>query len=411
MNEQSDTTWKSILTNWTVMVAALGYFVDMFDIALFGVVRMQSLNALGITDPAETLKVGAYLYNMQMYGLMMGGLIWGVIADKKGRLIVMFGSILLYSVGNIANAFVVNVEQYAWCRLITGIGLAGELGAAITIVAESLPARTRGMGTTLVATLGMFGILAAALVGKYLHWQTAYLIGGGMGLLLLFARFRIAESGLFDKMKSSSIERGSVLLLLKKNRWVTYLACIVLGAPIYFITGILFIFAPEIAKGVGVTVPVSAVDALLWGSLGLALGDLKAGLLSQKLNSRKKAVGYSLVLALAMVHIYLFVPASSAFAIYVLCFVLGLAAGYWAVLVTMAAEQFGTNLRGTVATSVPNFVRGTGAITTTLVLSLRQSMDLQTAVWIVAMTWFGLAFVALWYLKETFGQKLDFYEE
>ncbi len=411
MSDESNTSWKSIVTNWTVMVAALGYFVDMFDIALFGVVRMQSLNALGITDPAETLKVGAYLYNMQMYGLMLGGLLWGVIADKKGRLIVMFGSILLYSVGNIANAFVVNVEQYAWCRLITGIGLAGELGAAITIVAESLPARTRGMGTTLVATLGMFGILAAALVGKYLHWQTAYLIGGGMGLLLLFARFRIAESGLFDKMKSSSIERGSVLLLLKQNRWVTYLACIVLGAPIYFITGILFIFAPEIAKGVGVTVPVSAVDALLWGSLGLALGDLKAGILSQKLNSRKKAVGYSLILALAMIHVYLFVPVSSAAAIYVLCFVLGLAAGYWAVLVTMAAEQFGTNLRGTVATSVPNFVRGTGAITTTLVLALRESMELRSAVWLVAMIWFALAFLALWHLKETFGKKLDFYEE
>lgn len=400
--------------NLTVVVAALGYFVDMFDITLFGVVRMSSLQGIGITEPADLLKYGVQLYNYQMIGMMIGGILWGILADKKGRTKVIFASIALYSLGNIANAFVTNFEMYALCRLLTGIGLAGELGAAITLVAESLPTRLRGLGTTIVATMGLMGSVAAALFGKMLDWQMAYIVGGIMGLSLLLMRYKLADSSQFTNVvNDSTIERGNIWMLFTKERLPKYIFCILAGIPIYFMTGILFTFSPEILLGLGYTNQFSAADALLYGTIGLTIGDLTSGLLSQKLQSRKKSIAFSLVVAMALTALFIFYPHQDNSTILALCFLLGICAGYWAVLITTAAEQFGTNLRGTVASTVPNFVRGSAVIATTLFLFLKTTMGLTSVVAVstVGFIWFALALFSLTKLKETFSQDLNFIEK
>jgi len=397
---------RSVL-NLTVVVAGLGYFVDLFDITLYGVVRVSSLKDLGLNEQ-QIFDQGANIYTYQMVGMMIGGLIWGVLADKRGRLSVMFGSILLYSFANIANFFVWDVTSYAICRFLGGIGLAGELGAAITLVAESLPKEKRGLGTTIVATLGMLGILAAALVAEYIPWRWAYLAGGVMGLLLLVARFKVSESELFAKKTHPS--RADPLLLLQGGRFPKYLYCILVGVPVYFTTGALFSFSVELAKGLNIQGAVTASKAILFGSIGLTAGDLLAGVLSQWFKSRKRAVGVHLGVGFVLVLVYILAPGLTSTGIYVLCLLLGVSVGYWAVFVTMSAEQFGTNIRGTVATTVPNFVRGSAALIVFGYKELAQHISVSSAALAVGVICFALALFALSRMEETFSRDLD-YEE
>lgn len=402
--------WSSVL-NTTVLVSALGYFVDMFDITLFGAVRGPSLLALGITDLQQTLEISVRLYNWQMGGMLIGGLIWGIIGDKVGRASVLYGSILMYSVANIANAFVQTVPQYELARFVAGIGLAGELGAAITLVSEVLSKEDRGYGTTFVATLGMLGGAAAALTGKYLPWNYAYILGGILGLLLLVARIKSFESEMFKKFKTQKVKMGNWKLLLVPHRALKYFCMVALGIPIYFITAILLTLAPELTHELKLQSAVTAPDALIYGTLGLALGDLLTGLSSQLLKSRKKSVGLSLLLALGLMFLYLNANGATAFYIYSLCFGLGICAGYWAVLITTAAEHFGADIRATVATSVPNFVRGTGMIMASSFVALRAHYTSLQTVLILGLSVFGIALLALWMLEETYGKNLDFIEE
>lgn len=397
--------------NLTVIIASLGYFVDLFDITLFGVVRVSSLQDLGITDPQEILSSGVFIYNAGMVGMMIGGVLWGVIGDKKGRLSVLFASILLYSLSNIANAFVWDVNSYAFVRFLGGVGLAGELGAAITLVSESLPKSKRGLGTTIVATCGMLGIVAAAFVGQVLPWKYSYILGGVMGLALLFARAKMSESSLFSQHSGTSANRGNVFLLLKPKLFFRYLSCIAIGIPIYFTTGILFTFAPELTKGLNVTGEVTAGNAILLGSIGLAIGDLLSGIVSQSLQSRKKAIGLSLMIAFGAMSLYTLPANPSPLWIYVICLLVGTAVGYWAMLVTVAAEQFGTNIRATVATTIPNFVRGSAVLVTLVFVQLKNSLSIPTAAFLVGTGCFSLAFLGLWFISETFHRDLNFNEE
>jgi putative MFS transporter len=415
---------KSVL-NFTVIVAGLGYFVDLFDITLFGVVRITSLKDLGVSD---VLTSGVYIYNAQMVGMMIGGLIWGMLGDKRGRLSVMMWSILLYSVSNIANAFVWNVPSYILFRFLGGVGLAGELGAAITLVAESLPKEKRGLGTTIVAMLGMLGIVAAALFGQLMPWRWAYAFGGILGFALLAMRFKISESTLFQKPESSE-NRGRVSLLFSRGRLRKYLCCIVIGIPVYFTTGVLFTFAPELTQNALGEGGVSAGNAILFGSIGLALGDLLSGLFSQRLRSRRLAIGLMLGAGTVMMWLYIAYSALSrststtpevrSAVIYTICFLIGICVGYWAVLVTMSAEQFGTNIRATVATTVPNFVRGSAifAVSGTALLRsvLQEHLSMTTgssfAALLVGTICFGAAVLSLFGIDETFSRDLDYTEQ
>ncbi len=341
-----------------IIVAALGYFVDIYDLILFSIVRVASLKSLGV--PAEEiLSKGVLLLNMQMTGMLLGGIIWGILGDKKGRISVLFGSILLYSIANIANGFVQSIPQYAALRLIAGIGLAGELGAGITLVSEVMSKESRGYGTMIVSSIGILGAVAGALIGDEFDWRIAYYVGGAMGLVILILRIGIYESGMYDFIKREQVKKGVFFALFTDwKRFKKYAKCILIGGPLWFIVGILITFSPEFAKEMGVTETISAGKAVMYCYIGLVGGDMLSGLVSQLLKSRRKAVLIFLVLCAGFIAMYLFYNHFGSFYFYTVCVLLGIGGGYWAVFVTIASEQFGTNMRATVATTVPNFVRG-----------------------------------------------------
>ncbi|MEI9921210.1 MAG: MFS transporter [Bacteroidota bacterium] len=399
-----------LLFSVPVIVAALGYFVDIYDLLLFSIVRPASLTALGIPQD-QLFKQGETLIQWQMAGLLIGGLIWGVMGDKRGRLSVLFGSILLYSLANIGNGFVTNVTQYATLRFIAGLGLAGELGAGITLVSEILPVRLRGYGTALVATIGLFGAVLANIVSQF-GWKEAYFIGGGLGLLLLIARISVFESGIFLKTKEQHVERGNLLQLVNNGqRLKKYLGCIFIGLPIWFVIGNLVSFSPEIAKSMGLTELITPGNAVMFAYIGLAFGDLTSGFGSQLIRSRKKMVLAFIALNFIFVCIFLFVPVETAFAFYARCFMLGFGIGYWALFVTIAAEQFGTNLRSTVATTVPNFIRGTLIPITWLFQYLRGRYDTIHGAFIVIVVTTIIALIALAVVDETYSRDLNYVEK
>ena len=393
-----------------VMLAALGYFVDIYDLILFSIVRVPSLRDIGV--PADKmLDTGLLLINMQMSGMLLGGLLWGILGDKKGRLSVLFGSIAMYSLANLANGFVHSVPVYAALRFIAGIGLAGELGAGITLVSELMPRETRGYGTMVVAGTGIVGGVAASLVGDHFGWRNAYYIGGGMGLALLALRIGVYESGLFDRLKRSEVRRGDFFMLFEtRERTMKYLACIMLGVPIWFVIGILATFAPEFGRALGMPEEPSASRAVLWLYAGCALGDFGSGGLSQILRSRRKAALAFVLATMAFSGIYLSMRGSPLGAFYAVCGLLGFFSGYWAVFVTIASEQFGTNIRATVTTTVPNFVRGSLVPVSWAFQTLKPSLGVLGAAWWVGAACFALSLGSLALLRETFGKDLDYLE-
>jgi putative MFS transporter len=398
-----------------VIVAALGYFVDIYDLLLFSIVRKASLEDLGITSAAELTSIGEFLLRVQMGGLLTGGILWGIMGDKKGRLSVLFGSILLYSLANIANGMVTTVNQYAWLRFIAGIGLAGELGAGITLVSETLPKRLRGYGTTLVATVGLMGAVVGFFVSEWQDWRTCYYIGGGLGIILLITRVSVFESGIFLEAKNKDVQRGNFFqLFTNRVRFKKFMGCIFIGLPIWFAIGILISFSPEFAKALGIEGVVKSGAAVMVSYIGLAVGDLTSGIASQLIKSRKKIVATFITLTLIFVMFYLFNPFHTVTFFYVTCFVVGVGIGYWALFVTIAAEQFGTNLRATVATSVPNFIRGTVIPLTLMYAFLRERIGGSDGVifgaLIVGVFTIIVAYISLFAIDETFGRDLN-YEE
>ena len=395
-----------------VIVAALGYFVDIYDLVLFSIVRVPSLKSLGLSGQ-ELIDTGVFLLNMQMAGMLLGGIIWGMLGDRKGRLRIMFGSIFLYSVANIANGMVSSLSAYAALRFIAGIGLAGELGAGITLVSEVLHRSVRGYGTMVVASVGVSGAILANIVSTAYDWRNAFYIGGALGLVLLIARISVAESGMFRAMNErKGVSRGNMLALFTdRKRFLRYLNSILIGVPIWFVVGILITFSPEFARALGTTGPVSAGNAVMYCYLGLVFGDLTSGLLSQVLRSRKKVVFLYMLLTIAAITVYFLQGNSSPAFFYGVCLALGFAVGYWAIFVTVAAEQFGTNLRATVATTVPNFVRGMVVPITLLFQFFRRSFSIETSALAVGAICLAAGFAALVSLEETFHKDLDYFEE
>ena len=396
---------------WLAIIAsALGFFVDLYDIIILSIVRSKSLLAVGVPE-SELLSKGVSLINIQMVGMLIGGFVWGIIGDKMGRLSVLFGSIILYSSATFANAYANSFEMYLMLRFLAGIGLAGELGAGITLVSESLPTKLRGYGTTLVATVGLMGAVLANYVAKTFDWQMAYFIGGGLGLILLVTRISVFESGIFMKVKEQGIERGNFLQLF--NQWARFkkfIGCILIGLPIWFVIGILITFSPEFAKAMGIA-GVVAGDAVMYSYIGLAAGDLLSGVASQAVRSRKKTVFVFILLTLVFITAYLYWPFQTSTGFYVGCFFLGLGVGYWALFVTIAAEQFGTNLRSTAATTVPNFIRGSVVPLTFMFGYLRENLNILQAALIVGVFTIMIAFWALRLIDETFSRDLNYVEK
>jgi putative MFS transporter len=395
MNKNSGTTNP---LNIVVIVAALGYFVDIYDLILFGIVRVPSLQAIGVA-PDQLKSSGIFLSNMQMIGMMLGGIVWGMLGDKKGRLSTLFLTILLYSLANIANGFVHNLTEYAWLRVIAGFGLAGELGVGITLVSEVMTKETRAWGTSIVAGVGVLGAVLAYFVSEF-GWREAYWTGGVLGLALLVLRIYIHESGMFDKIKNTSARKGNFLsLFTNAKKFVKYICCILVGVPVWFAIGILIFFAKEFCEALGVVGTVSTGKTIMFHYIGASLGSFLIGIVSQKLRSRKKAL-IIFIFAMGIMSVCYFMASGiTVNMFYFLIFVLGIAMGYWAMFVTVASEQFGTNIRSTVTTTVPNFVRGTTVFMTIWWNYMSAGMGIVHA-----------AIIAVLFLEESHGKELDYLE-
>ncbi|TWF37425.1 putative MFS family arabinose efflux permease [Chitinophaga polysaccharea] len=399
--------------NIAVIVASLGYFVDIYDLLLFTIVRVPSLKSLGLPQSEIDAGAGMLLINIQMVGLLIGGIFWGIIGDKKGRLSVLFGSILIYSIANIANGFVHGINGYILWRFVAGFGLAGELGAGITLVSEILPKEKRGYGTMIVATVGVSGAVAANLIAKLVgDWRICYFIGGGLGLALLVLRVSVMESHLFNAVKESTASRGSLVALFNnRERFMKYLKCMLLGTPTWFVVGILIAFSNKFATVMNVQGAINPGDAVAFCYAGLVLGDFTTGLLSQVWQSRRKVMLLFLLLTGVMVAVYLNLHGAATWVFYTVCFILGFSVGFWAIFVTIAAESFGTNLRATVATTVPNFARGMLPLISLLFINVQKHFTFLQSGAIVAVVCIGIALITAWNVEETFGKDLNYLEE
>lgn len=395
-----------------VIVASLGYFVDIYDLLLFSIVRVPSLESIGLRGQDVTDK-GILLLNVQMTGMLLGGILWGVLGDRKGRLSVLFGSIFLYSAANIANGFVDSVWSYAMWRFIAGLGLAGELGAGITLVAELMPKEKRGYATTIVAAVGISGAVAAYFVAQYFSWRVSFFIGGGLGLLLLLLRIGVVESGMFGAAKRSENRGNFLALFTNRNRFLKYLRCILIGVPLWFVVGVLITLSPEFGKVLHIQGEVNAGAAVAWCYGGLVVGDIFSGALSQLLKSRIRVVYVYLFCCIAAVSIYFLATGISLQLFYWICGLLGFSVGYWVVFMTIATEQFGTNIRATVTTTVPNFVRGAVVPLTFLFQSIQLLFNgsIVYAGIGVGVICLALAFWSLAGMQETFHKDLDYLEE
>lgn len=414
MNSTSTQTQRQhIILNATVIVASLGYFVDIYDLLLFSIVRIPSLRSLGLEGDALRDE-GIFLLNVQMTGLLVGGIFWGILGDKKGRLSVLFGSIFMYSAANIANGFVNSIEAYSVWRFIAGVGLAGELGAGITLVAEILPKEKRGIGTTIVAAVGISGAVVAWFIAELFSWRTSYFIGGGLGLSLLLLRIGVAESNMFGKAKAQEARRGDFFALFTdKSRLKKYVRCILIGIPLWYVVGILITLSPEFGKAMGVQGAVNAGTAVACCYAGIVLGDIISGSLSQLMKSRLKVLYIYLFVLVLTLSLFFLLRNVSLPVFYTVCFILGLNVGYWVIFMTIATEQFGTNIRATVTTTVPNFVRG-AVVPLTFLFQISLSMfnnNVITAGIVVGVFSLLCAFLALRGLQETFSKDLNYMEE
>ena len=415
MNQKDELTGRTRfqhLFSIPVIVAALGYFVDIYDLLLFGIVRIPSLKALGLSE-AGISDVGASIIGWQMTGLLIGGILWGVLGDKKGRLSVLFGSIVTYSVANIACGFVQDPNVYKVLRFVAGVGLAGELGAGITLVSEILPKQLRAIGTSIVACVGLLGAVVAYFTVELFDWRNAYFIGGGMGILLLLLRVRVFESGVFKDIQSQKhISKGNFFsLFTNKERFVKYLKCIGIGVPTWFVIGILATFSNEFGVALGVAETIQPGLSIMWCYVGLSIGDLASGFISHQLHSRKKAVLYMMLFTAFLTVIFLFVKINTAFHFYTILVLLGFGIGYWAMFVTIGAEQFGTNLRATAATTIPNMVRGTVVLMTAGYVFFKQHFSVIEAGSMIGLLCFAIGIYSIVSISETHDRDLNFLEE
>lgn len=403
--------FSSSIFNFTVLVAALGYFVDIYDLLLFNIVRVDSLKDLGLSD-ALVKSEGEFIISIQMLGLLAGGIIWGIMGDKKGRLSVLFGSIILYSIANIVNGFVQTPNQYALVRFVAGLGLAGELGAGITLVSELVAKEKRSLSTSLVAGIGLTGAVVAYFISQHFQWRTCYFIGGGLGFCLLLLRISVFESGMYNKVKELKVARGNFLMFFNnRSRFKKYILAILIGLPTWYVIGILIAFSNNFAEQFGITEKVLPKKATMYAYVAIAFADVLIGFVSHWLKSRKKALFIFYFLTVISISFYFMQDGGSASRMYLICAAMGFGTGFWAIFVTMAAEQFGTNLRATAATTVPNMVRGSLPLMLLLFNGLQHYTSYANAAMYTGILVMIVSITAAFFTKETFGKDLNYTEE
>jgi MFS family permease len=394
-----------------VLVAALGYFVDIYDLLLFSIIRVKSLKGIGLTD-ALCDSEGKFILSIQMYGLLIGGIFWGMMGDKKGRLSVLFGSIILYSLANIANGFVQTVNQYALARFIAGLGLAGELGAGITLVSELVTKEVRGKATSVVAGVGLTGAVVAYFIAHSFDWRICYFVGGGLGLCLLLLRISVFESGMYESLQNANVRKGSFIMFFTNGkRFKKYMLSILIGLPTWYVIGILITFSKEFGEHFGIKGTVDPGKAVMLAYVAISVGDLLIGFMSHELRSRKKALYIFYGITIVGIALYFCQAGGSLWGMYAIAMLMGFGTGFWALFVTMAAEHFGTNLRATAATTVPNMVRGSLPLIIILFKGLNPGFGYVTAGAITGVVVMLISTLAVIFTEETFGKDLNFLEE
>ena len=398
-----------------VIVGALGYFVDIYDLLLFGIVKRETMLAVGATD-LTMLADSTKVINWQMGGLLLGGILWGILGDKKGRLSVLFGSIILYSIANFITAYIGSVDQYAACRFFAGLGLAGELGAGITLVSELLPKNKRGIGTSLVAGIGLMGAVVAYFTYQFTEdWRLCYKIGGVLGILLLLLRVSVVESGMFKRARETNVARGNFIsLFTNATRFRKYLLAILIGLPTWYVIGILVNQSDRFAKDFYGANAVDSGRSIMFAYIGISIGDILIGLVSQQLRSRKKALLIFYLLTVVCLVAFFSPFNRNDTNMYLISGLLGFSTGFWAIFVTMGAEQFGTNLRATAATTVPNMVRGSLPLINLLFLDLFQKgwhWSITKSGMITGVIVMAITFIAFYFTEETFHKDLNYLEE
>ncbi len=401
------------LFNMVVVVAALGYFVDIYDLIIFGIVKNPSLSDLGLTDSQALFNTGNYILSMQMAGMLIGGIVWGILGDKKGRLSILFMTILLYSLANIANGFVTSITQYAWLRFIAGFGLSGEFGLGVTLVSEVMSKEKRGLGASIVSGIGILGAVLAFIVAERFDWRTAYWAGGGLGLVLLFLRIAVYESGMFEKTREQHVSKGNFLALFTNGtRFRKFFFCTLLALPTWYTVSVLTINAPSFAQdALKISGTVKGSTSVMLHYIGAALGSFLFGYLSMLFKSRKKAILLATSCILVLTAVYFSLFGASSILLYLVLLLLGIPmGGLWAIFVTAASEQFGTNIRATVTTTAPNFVRGATILITFLLGILTPVVGLWSSGVIVGVIFIGIALVSVFFTPETYGKDLDYLE-
>ncbi len=405
-----NTTKQYGILSLPVIVAALGYFVDIYDLLLFSIIRVPSLQSLGLNE-TQIADDGLKIINIQMIGLLIGGILWGILGDKLGRMKVLFASIILYSLGNIANGFVETVNQYAAVRFISGIGLAGELGASITLVTEILSKEKRGLGTSVVAGIGLTGAVFAFIMKENFDWRTCYFIGGGMGFMLLFLRASVLESSMFNVVKKSGVIRGNFMMLFNnKKRFSKYIKAILIGLPTWYVIGILITFSDKFGKEMNIIGKIDPGKSIMFAYVAISIGDLAVGFISNWIKSRKKAMWFFYSITILAIILFFNLQNQTNQTLYWVCALLGFGTGFWALFVTMSAEQFGTNIRATATTTTPNMVRGSLVFVSLIFTSMHNSFGYLHSGWITGIIIMLIAITALYFTEETFGKDLNYVE-
>lgn len=400
-----------------VIVGALGYFVDIYDLLLFTIVREPSLKDIGVnlSDVKAAIAASTKIINWQMFGLLIGGILWGTLGDKKGRLSVLFGSILLYSVANFITGYVQSIDQYASARFFAGIGLAGELGAGITLVSELLPKEKRGIGTSLVAGIGLFGAVFAYFTYDFTNdWRLCYKIGGVLGIGLLLLRVSLTESGMFKETREKNISRGNIFMFFNNAaRFRKYMLAILIGLPTWYVIGVLVNYSNRFASALYGENAIDSGRSIMYAYIGIAFGDILIGLISQYFKSRKKALYLFYVLCIISAILFFSPVNNNDTVMYAICLALGFSTGFWAIFVTMGAEQFGTNIRATAATTIPNMVRGALPLINFMFKNLFQDTWGWTLVRsgiVTGIIVILIALISVYYTKETFHKDLNYVE-
>jgi MFS transporter, putative metabolite:H+ symporter len=411
MNQVTTISNKAIALG--IIVSALGFFVDLYDIMALAAIGENSLRSIGIAEAAIKKEL-TYLQSMQMWGMLLGGFLWGIIGDKYGRLKVLFGSIILYSVFTLLNAFVTGINGYAACRFFAGLGLAGELGAGITLVSEQMRKEKRGLGPAIIAGFGVLGAIVAVIIGKNYDWKTVYIVGGTLGFGLLLLRLGVVESGLFTIARKSNIARGSFMVILKNKEHLKKFACILLvGMPGWFVNGVMMQLSNFISKSMGMNPLPDKGKVIIYFFIALSLGDVMGGVVSQWLKSRKKSIYIFLLLHLLMLVLFFTVAKNSVQLYYFIFAGLGLSVGFVIQLFTLAAEQFGTNIRTLVTSSGLNLVRGWVIPLAALFTWMNEGLliiEWKSAA-VIAFVVVAVSFWALSQLEETFDKDLAFVNE